>query len=95
MIWNWIGRHRLLIFVVLAVGATIGICAALERADYLAMVARDVPPDLDPEMRSRMEYHAFESTQMNFFFYLIGSLPYLTAVILVGAVIISSTRPKP
>jgi hypothetical protein len=93
VVWTWVGRHRLLIFVMLTVAVTLGICAALEHADYLALV-RDIPPDLDPEMRSRMEYHAFESTQMNFFFYLFDALPYLTGVLLVGAVIFHFTRPK-
>lgn len=61
MLGNWIKRRALLVFVVVAVAGTVGICAALAHADYVTIVAQDVTPGMDPEIRWRMEYHAWET----------------------------------
>jgi hypothetical protein len=94
VIWNWIKRHAFLVFVTLAVVAALGVCAALAYADYLSFVAQDVTPDLDPDMRWRMEYHAWETAHFGFWMYMVMAFPYLAGVLLLGAVIIAS-RWKP
>ena len=49
MVWNWVKRHPLLVFVVVAVATTVGVCAAAAHSAYLDFVAQDVTPDMDAD----------------------------------------------
>ncbi len=94
MVLNWVKRHPLLVFVVVAVATTVGVCAAAAHSAYLDFVAQDVTPDMDAEMRGRMEFHAWETAHFGFWLMLIGAFPYLAGVLLVGGLVIVSLRPK-
>lgn len=88
----WVKRHAILVLVVVAVGVTVAVCLALEHAEYLRMVAQDVTPDMDPEMRWRMEFHAWENANVYFLIALVTAFPFMAGVILVGAAIITARR---
>lgn len=85
-------RHAILVLVVVAVGVTAAVCLAVEHAEYLRIVARDVTPDLDPETRWRMEFHAAETANFYFLIPLITAFPFMAGGILAGAVIITFLR---
>lgn len=70
------------------------VCAAAAHSAYLDFVAQDVTPDMDAEMRGRMEFHAWETAHFGFWLMLIGAFPYLAGVLLVGGLVIVSLRPK-
>jgi len=88
----WVKRHAILILVVVAVGVTLAVCLAIEHAEYLRIVARDVTPDLDSEMRWRMEFHAAETANVYFLIALVTAFPFMAGAILAGAAIITVLR---
>ncbi|MEQ1491994.1 MAG: hypothetical protein ABL932_15740 [Terricaulis sp.] len=92
MLSAWVKRHAILVLAVVAVGVTVAVCLALEHAEYLRIVAQDVTPDLDPEMRWRMEFHAAETANFGFLIYLVTAAPFMAGVILIGAAIITLRR---
>lgn len=92
MLGSWVKRHAILVLVLLALGITVGVCAVLAYADYLQFVAQDVTPDLDPVMRWRMEFHAWETAHFGFWIYMMMAFPFMAGALLLGTLVILSRR---
>lgn len=91
--WLWVRRHAFLVLVCLIALATFGVPLWVAMDAYYTEVA-GLPADLDPDGRSRMQFHAWESAHFGFWVVLFTLSPLSLCALLIAALVAASIRSR-
>lgn len=90
---NWIKRHPLTSYTAFALAVTFVFAWVMSHLHYRAEVA-EIPGDIDPEMRWRLEFHASENATAWFVASLVAASPWLIGALLIGLLVIVTFKQK-